>query len=144
MNMTLMMLAEKVLKGTEKLSGIEITSMTVVGLGVVFGALLILVCFLYLSGGIFKRMGAQKKNAPAAPAAPAKVKAAPVKAIAAAPAASTGDEDEIIAVITAAIAAMSAADGKAYRLHSVKPVSRGGNGRSAWAQAGIHDATRPF
>lgn len=141
MNMTLMMLAEKVLKGTEKLSGIEITSMTVVGLGVVFGALLILVCFLYLSGGIFKRMGAQKKNAPAAPA---KVKAAPAKAIAAAPAASTGDEDEIIAVITAAIAAMSAADGKAYRLHSVKPVSRGGNGRSAWAQAGIHDATRPF
>jgi hypothetical protein len=44
----------------------------------------------------------------------------------------------------AAISAMSAADGKQYRIKSVSPVTRGGSGRSAWAQAGIADLTRPF
>lgn len=144
MNMTVMMLAEKVLKGTEKLSGVEIASMTIIGLGIVFSGLLILVAFLYLSGGIFKKADAAKKKSASAPsAAPAPVKAAPAKQAASATAAE--DDEEVIAVISAAIAAMGEADGKQYRLHSVKPVTRGGgNGRSAWAQAGIHDATRPF
>lgn len=154
-------LAEKVLQGTEKLSGTEIVSMTLIGLAVVFSALLVLVVFLYCSGSIFKKNDAKqpatKKAVPPAPAkkksaaakngsaakksAPAK-KPAPAKP-AAAPAAASEDE-EVIAVIMAAIAAMGAAEGKQYALRSVKRVTRGGSGRSVWAQAGITDATRPF
>ena len=142
-------LAGKVLRGTEKLDGTQITAMTIIGLLVVFFALLILVVFLYCSGSIFKAAKpAQKKPAEqkSAPAKPAPKPATPVKAAAApAPAAAAAeDESEVIAVIMAAISAMSAADGKQYRVRSVTPVTRGGSGRSAWAQAGIADLTRPF
>ncbi|MBP0972257.1 MAG: OadG family protein [Oscillospiraceae bacterium] len=148
MYITLAALADKVLKGTEKLDGTQITAMTIIGLSVVFFALLILVIFLYTSGSFFKaaKSGQKpaaetKKQAPAkaAPAA-AKPAAKPAAPKAAAPA---EDESEVVAVIMAAIAAMGAADGKQYRIKSVRPVS-GGSGRSAWAQAGIAELTRPF
>ncbi len=133
--------AEKILKGTEKLSGVQIASMTIIGLAVVFSALLILVVFLYISGSFFKKAKfADQKPAPA----PQKSAPAPQKKGAAPAAASNTDEDEVVAVISAVVAAMSAADGKQYRVRSVQPVNRGGNGRSAWAQAGIVDTTRPF
>ena len=139
--------AGKVLVGTEKLNGVQITAMTIIGLLVVFSALLILVAFLYGSGSLFKKAKqkpAEKVSAPKP--APAKAAPAPVKkaAPAPAPAAAADDDAEVIAVIMAAIAAMGAAEGKQYRLRSVKQVTRGGSGRSAWAQAGIIDATRPF
>lgn len=145
------MLADKVLRGTEKLNGTEIASMTIIGLLVVFVALLILVAFLYCSGSIFKRTGsstkkaAPKKDAPKT--APPKVSAPAAKAAvpkAAAPASAAEDDAETIAVIMAAISAMGAAEGKQYQLRSVRQVTRGGSGRSVWAQAGVHDATRPF
>ncbi len=139
-------LADKVLKGTEKLDGTQITAMTIIGLSVVFFALLILVVFLYTSGSFFKAAKPGEKKAAetkkAAPAAPAAAKPAAPKAAlqAAAPA---EDDSEVVAVIMAAIAAMGTADGKQYRIKSVRPVS-GGSGRSAWAQAGIAELTRPF
>lgn len=147
------MLADKVLRGTEKLSGTQIISMTLIGLLVVFSALLILVIYLCMSGGFFKKSvvstkkAAPKKEAPKT--APAKAPAAAVKAAApkaaqpALPAAS-GEDEEVIAVIMAAISAMGAAEGRQYQLRSVRQVTRGGSGRSVWAQAGVLDATRPF
>ena len=143
---TPVILADKVLRGTEKLNGTEILSMTLIGLSVVFVALLILVFFLYCSGSIFKKTGktsaAPKKATVPAPA-PAKPAPAAKPAVPAKPAAS-GEDEEVIAVIMAAIAAMGAADGKQYQLRSVKQVTRGGSGRNIWSQAGILDATRPF
>lgn len=149
------MLADKVLHGTEKLNGTQIVSMTLIGLLVVFCALLILVAFLYFSGGIFKKTsgGSQKaapkkdapKPAPAAKApAPAAKAAVPKKTAPPAASVSGEDDEEVIAVIMAAISAMGAAEGKQYQLRSVRQVTRGGSGRSVWAQAGILDATRPF
>ena len=140
---------EKILQGTEKMDGTQIAAMTIVGLAVVFAALLILVIFLYLSGGIFKKAGKQKKAEPvkAAPApksATAAAKPAAAKLPPKAPAPAAEDDSEVIAVIMAAIAAMGAADGKQYKLHSVRQVTRRGSGRSVWAQAGLNDATRPF
>ena len=147
MYITLAALADKVLKGTEKLDGTQITAMTIIGLSVVFFALLILVIFLCTSGSFFKaakpgqKAAAEtKKQAPAKPVPAAKP--APAKAAVQA-AVSAEDDSEVVAVIMAAIAAMGAADGKQYRVKSVRPVS-GGSGRSAWAQAGIADLTRPF
>lgn len=151
-------LAEKVLQGTEKLTGTEIVSMTLIGLAVVFCALLVLVVFLYCSGSIFKKNGGkQPATKKAVPPAPAKKKSAAAKGAAkktapqasapakpAAPSAAAGEDEEVIAVIMAAIAAMGAAEGKQYALRSVRQVTRGGSGRSVWAQAGIMDATKPF
>ena len=140
-------LADKVLKGTEKLDGTQITAMTIIGLSVVFFALLILVVFLYTSGSFFKAAKPGEKKAAetkkAAPAAPAAAKPAAPKAAAPAAAVSAEDDSEVVAVIMAAIAAMGTADGKQYRIKSVRPVL-GGSGRSAWAQAGIAELTRPF
>lgn len=144
-------LADKVLQGTEKLTGTEIVSMTLIGLAVVFVALLILVVFLYGSGGIFQKKNAkQPASKKAAPPAAAKPKSPAPSAKKTAPAASAkpaapaaGEDEEVIAVIMAAIAAMGAAEGRQYALRSVKQVTRGG-GRSVWAQAGIADATKPF
>lgn len=139
-----LLFAEKVLKGTEELNGTQITAMTLIGLTVVFSALLILVIYLYCSGSAF-RAGSRKSSAqPKTPVktevkAPAPAKAAP----AAASAAPAEDDTEVIAVIMAAIAAMSEADGKQYRVRSVKPVQRS-DARSIWANAGRADATRPF
>ena len=144
------MLADKVLHGTEKLDGTQIVSMTIIGLLVVFCALLILVVFLCVSGGIFKKASggsqkaAPKKDAPKpAPAAKAPAPAAKA-AVPKASAPASGEDEEIIAVIMAAISAMGAAEGKQYQLRSVRQVTRGGSGRSVWAQAGVLDATRPF
>ncbi|MBR3267546.1 MAG: OadG family protein [Oscillospiraceae bacterium] len=134
----------KVLTGTEKMDGTQIAAMTIVGLTVVFSALLILVIFLYCSGGIFKKTGKQKKTAAPAPA-PKKTAAPPVKPLPKKEPVSVAEDDsEIVAAIMAAIAAMGAADGKNYRLRSVRQVTRTGSGRTVWAQAGLSDATRPF
>ena len=142
-------LADKVLVGTEQLDGTQIVAMTIIGLLVVFCALLILVLFLNVSGSIFKKAGQKPKAKPAEKKQPAPVKSTPAKAAPpkpaakpAAPAASSEDE-EVIAVIMAAIAAMSEADGKQYQIRSVKQVTRS-SGRSAWAQAGRISATQPF
>ena len=148
-----LMAADKVLEGTKEMDGGQITAMTIVGLLVVFSALLILVVFLYGSGSIFKKIGGKpqkkldtKKAAPPPkPAAPAAVKPAqkpPAPKAAPAPAAAE-DDTEVIAVIMAAIAAMGAAEGKTYQLKSVKPADTA-NPRRTWAQAGLLSQTRPF
>ena len=144
-------LFDKVLKGTEKMNGTQIVSMTVIGLLVVFAALLLLVLFLYCSGSIFRKVQPGKKQPAPQKKAPAPVKSQPKPAPKAAPAApaakaaaSAEDDSEVVAVIMAAIAAMSAADGKQYAVRSVRQVTRGGSGRSVWAQAGLSDLTRPF
>lgn len=143
----ILLLADKVLRGTEKMNGTEIVSMTIIGLLVVFCALLLLVLFLYCSGSLFKKMNPGAKKPAAEKKAPAPAKPAPKPAPKAAPApaaAPAEDDTEVVAVIMAAIAAMGAADGKQYAVRSVRQVTRGGSGRNIWAQAGLSDATRPF
>ena len=51
------------------------------------------------------------------------------------------DDEEIIAVIAAAIAAFGEAEGKQYRIASIK---RPKNARSGWSSAGIADNMRSF
>lgn len=52
-----------------------------------------------------------------------------------------GISDEVVAVIAAAIAAMSA-DGKSYAIRSIKKSKNGV--RPVWATAGLQENTRPF
>ena len=74
----------------------------------------------------------------------APAQAAPVTVTAPAEAESEYDEDdsEIIAVIAAAIAAYGEADGKQYKIASVKRKEKALRGN--WSAAGIHENTRPF
>lgn len=114
---------------------------TITGILVVFLILAILIFFFWLMGTIFKAVGASKakKKAAAAESAPAPV---PVTAQ---PEADEEDEvtddDEIIAVISAAVAAYS--EGGSY---TIKSVSRHTDRRtrSAWSMAGLGRNMRQF
>lgn len=116
----------------------------ITGLVVVFLILVILVFILWLLGKVMniKRKPKKEKKSETADA-PAPV---PVHAVEFVPqqAAEYTEEDdsEIIAVIAAAIAAFGEAEGKQYRIASVK--RREKPLRSNWAAAGISENTRPF
>lgn len=121
----------------EKLEISYVTAVVITGLSVVFLGLVILILFVWAFGKIFtaKNKSVSKDAPEQKTAAPAPV-AAPVTV-------SDDSEDEIIAVISAAVAAMGNADGKNYRVKSVRAVKNRPS-RSAWSLAGIQNDTMPF
>lgn len=118
--------------------------LTITGILVVFFILAILIFIFWLMGTFFKQVDKKKKaKADAAKAAAAeKAAQAPAPAPVEAVVDDAGDDEEIMAVISAAIAAYSEQDGKNYTIRDVK--RRDGRARSAWSLAGIGDNTRPF
>lgn len=115
-----------------------IGSTVVTGMVVVFLILAILVGFLSLMGMI---LGRKKKSAPSAPASEKPAASAPaVNKIEDEPAEAYEDDGEIIAVISAAVAAYGEAEGKQYRITGVKKRDRAV--RSGWSAAGIAENTR--
>ncbi len=119
---------------------------TLTGILVVFFILAILIFIFWLMGTIFQSIDKNKKNKAEA-AKKAAAAAAPAPAPAAAPvveeAVSEPDSDEeIMAVISAAVAAYAAEEGTAYTIRNVK--RRDNRTRSAWSLAGIGENTRPF
>lgn len=118
-----------------KMSTIEVIGLTLIGMSVVFLGLIILIMFVWAFGKLFTRKtddsDAEKKNE--------KLKSvvAPVT-----PAVNNND-DEIVAVIAAAVAAMGQADGKTYRVKSIR-AAKNVPARSAWALAGLQSETTPF
>ncbi len=150
MNELLNTAPELMLKGTDKgLSGGTITSVVVTGIVVVFIGLILLILFVSIYGKIFDSIN-KSKAAKAKAEAEAKLREAAkgeVKPMASvvksekAPEIEDGIEEEVVAVIAAAIAAMGASSGKKLALRSIKTAK---SSRSAWAAAGIADNTRPF
>jgi len=117
-------------------------AVVITGLAVVFLALVILIAFVWLMGKIFS-IGSNKKKITPEPAktVPVPVKAAPVQPSVV----NNTDNDEVIAVIAAAVAAMGQADGKNYKVKSVRAVSNNNRAsRSAWSMAGLQHNTAPF
>ncbi len=115
---------------------------TITGILVVFFILAILIFIFWAMGQFFKSKDKRKAAKAEAEKAAAAAKApapAPVEEI---EEADDSDDDEIIAVISAAIAAYSEADGKQYAIRSIK--RKDSKTRSAWSLAGIGDNTRPF
>lgn len=117
---------------------------TVTGILVVFFILAILIFLFWLMGTVFQNIDKSKKaKAEAAKAAAAK--AAPAPAPVAVEEVAEEDEDnddEIMAVISAAIAAYAEEEGTSYTIRDVK--RRDKRARSAWSLAGIGENTRPF
>lgn len=125
-----------------------VIAVVITGLVVVFLGLVLLIAFISIIGAIFKRMEQNKKaqantdipasNVPVSKPAPKiqpQIISKPVPA-------DNNDDDEIIAVISAAVAMMSVSEGKNYRVRSVRAVSS--NSGNAWAQTALSEATRPF
>ena len=119
-----------------------IGSTVVTGVVIVFLILAILIFFLWAIGKIFqsiensKTKKAKQKIADAAPTPAVQPVSAEVYEE------DEEDDDEIIAVISAAIAAYGEAEGKQYRISSVK--KREKSQRSGWSAAGIADNMRGF
>lgn len=117
---------------------------TITGILVVFFILAILIFLFWLMGTVFQNIDKSKKaKAEAAKAAAAK--AAPAPAPVAVEEVAEEDEDnddEIMAVISAAIAAYAEEEGTSYTIRDVK--RRDKRARSAWSLAGIGENTRPF
>lgn len=119
------------------------TTITVCGIVIVFLMLLLLVWVLSLSGKIFvaySKKNKDKEDKPIAKSTPAK----PTTPIALTPVkpSSANPNDEIIAVISAAVSAM-------YEGTEVKPIIKrirklNGKERPAWTSAGIYENTRSF
>lgn len=119
-----------------------VIAVVITGLVVVFLGLVLLIAFISAIGSLFKKIDRKKA---AAKAAEATEKPAEAPKAAVQPAAvSNSDSDEVIAVISAAVAMMSAADGTSYRIKSVKAAAQNGSSRSAWAMAGLRETTNPF
>ncbi len=120
-------------------------TVVLVGLLVVFFALLLLVLAVTLFGKIGEaahnraakpRVRSTPSAAPAAPALAAKPAASPAPAPI-----SSGIPNEVVAAIMAAISCMTAGSGKSYR---IKRVRKTADPRSLWSAAGVQENTRPF
>ena len=116
------------------------TNVTAAGIIIVFSMLILLVLVISLFS---KAMHAKEEqpvnNAPKTPVAPKAVTAPAPKAMVTA---SAQDDDEIIAVIAAAVEAMYAGSGKRGVVRSVKPASA--TYHKPWAMAGIYENTIAF
>jgi len=125
--------------------GITSAKVVLTGFVVVFAMLILLIFIIKIYSAIVQKAQSAgsnskkgKKNKDEKPAE--KPAAAPAPVVTAS-AATDGITDEVVAVISAAVATMYGSSEKA-RIKSIKKSSDGG--RSAWAKAGVLDNTRPF
>ena len=117
----------------------------ITGLVVVFVALIGLSLIVWLIGKLFVSTGLGSPKKPAQPAAPAAP--APASTVVIQPIVEEGIGDDIIAVISAAVASMfgggesgqPAAEG-GFVLRSIRRARE----RTSWAQAGMMQNTQPF
>ena len=123
----------------------KVWAVVITGLVVVFLALVLLIIFVSIFGKVFSGIENSKKNKNTPAPAPAPVPAvnitkAPVQVTPA------EDDNEVIAVISAAVAMMAAKDGKNYAVKSIKRAGRSGrqSGGSVWGAAGQRENTLPF
>lgn len=125
--------------------GITSAKVVLTGFVVVFAMLILLIFIIKIYSAIVQKAQSAgsnskkgKKNKDEKPAEKPAAASAPVVT---ASAATDGISDEVVAVISAAVATMYGSSEKA-RIKSIKKSSDGG--RSAWAKAGVLDNTRPF
>ncbi len=104
----------------------------ITGISIVFLALIFLIIVFVMFGKIMKRLGPKPSAA--------SIALAPQSALSASVGSEAAEEDELLAVIAAAVA-VTLDDAKLYAIRSVKRVQAG---RPVWAAAGLAENTRPF
>lgn len=110
---------------------------TITGMLIVFAALILLIFIIWLFGKFFSGAKKTEKTETAVKAA---AKASPVVL----PTATAQSNDDIIAVIAAAVAVYGESEGKKYAVRSVRRAANNTGVRSAWAAAGIAENVRSF
>lgn len=144
MNSNLIQAAQCLIKTTDRDLGAEtVASVVITGLAVVFIALIILIALVWAYGQIFEIVNKKSAAKEESQKAEALKKAEPEKP---APAVveDTSADEEITAVIAAAIAAYGEQTGQKLKIKSIKPTQSGVSSRNAWSTAGLLDSTRPF
>lgn len=127
---------------TANMSGEQIVSVVITGLVVVFLVLVLLVWFVQGFGKTFTN-NKNTTNTTTKNVSPT-VKTSSNLISDSLPK-NSDNNDEIVAVISAVIANMSAQDGKNYQITSVKPhINPLRKSRSAWAAEGLRQNTNPF
>lgn len=125
--------------------GITSAKVVLTGFVVVFAMLILLIFIIKIYSAIVQKAQSvgsnSKKGKKNKDDKPAEKPAAAPASVVTASAATDGISDEVVAVISAAVATMYGSSEKA-RIKSIKKSSDGG--RSAWAKAGVLDNTRPF
>lgn len=127
-----------------QMSGGQMIAVVLTGMLVIFFAIILLIIIINLMGKVFTSMNNNKKDiaktttipnpAPTPKVTPKTVSAPVVQT----------DNDEIIAIISSAVAMMSLADGKKYKVKSVRAIKSSNSNRTAWSMAGLRENTRPF
>jgi len=111
-----------------------VSSVVVTGLLVVFTVLVLLVLFVTFLGSFFK-----KNNKPMN-----KIENVKKKQVIPQTKIEKGVSNEVIAVITAAIAAMSSESSNGNTTYAIKSIKQVKPKRLAWSFAGLQENTRPF
>ena len=124
--------------------GVASAKVILTGFVVVFSVLLLLIIIIKIYSAIVNKAqstGLKAKNKVAVPEKP-KTAETKAKIVREAPAAAQTDgiPEEVIAVISAAVATMYGGNDKVR----IKSVKKSGSKRSAWANAGVIENTRPF
>ena len=116
-------------------------NVTLSGLVIVFGMLVLLVLIIAIFGFV---MGGTRKKAVKSEATKSETKAPTQNSVAAAPVSKpeVKNDDSVVAAISAAVAMMYEGSDKTPVIRSIKPASTGV--RSIWKQAGILNNTRSF
>ncbi len=110
---------------------------TASGIVIVFAMLVLLVVVITIFGGIMDRIKGVKKEKPVKKADPVAITpVAPVVTV-------EEDNDEIIAVIAAAVDAIYSDTGVKPVIRRIRPAASKGT-RSPWASAGVFENTRAF
>lgn len=134
-----------VLANTAELSlaekGIASAKVVLTGFVVVFSVLVLLIFIIKLYGSIvtIAQQSGKKKKKVVEKQKDLPTSLRPVKAVSV-PVTKDGVSEEVVAVISAAVAAMYGSPEKAR----IKSIKKSNVGRSAWANAGLLDNTRPF
>ena len=113
-----------------------VASVVLTGIAIVFG-MLVLFVVIFSMFGLFNKNGKQTKTEKK----PAAVKLTKVVSSSSV-APGTNEDEDIIAVIAAAVYSMYEGTGKKAIIRSIKPVAS--SGRSAWATAGLMNNIKSF
>lgn len=127
-------------KGDRIMEGSYVLAVVLTGLIVVFVGLIVLICFVWLMGKIFKAINSAKAKKTENKVETKVPEAVSVPAAAPAMEIEDGISDEIVAVIAAAVASMSGN----FAIKSVKKASSKSSRRGAWGAQGIAENTRVF
>lgn len=122
--------------------GISSAKVILTGFVVVFIVLLLLIAIIKIYSAIVSKAleSGKKKKSMEKIESTAKTVQAPAPAVSLVPAVQDGVSEEVVAVISAAVATMYGSSAKTR----IKSIKKSGTGRSAWANAGVLENTRPF